>query len=128
MTLNAGDKVSITATYSESYVMVAKKGQIGIFEGLTTKGMHVSGIYQDVDMAQVRLNNGKVVLVPHDFISLYEKKVYLRIENLSSADLLERFEYLSAHEAQAKMGTKSIEKMRKDLDRCRVELLKRLNE
>lgn len=126
--LNIGEKVSITETYSEHFVMVVRKGQIGIFQGYTTKGMHVSGIYQDVEMAEIQLKNGKTVLIPPKLISPYEKKVHVRIEDLPSDELVSRFEYLSAHEVQGKMGTKVHAKIIKDLDRCRAELLKRLNQ
>lgn len=124
--LTEGMRVSVVKTYSEFCVVKAKKGQVGVVEGFTTKDTHIGGIPTKIDVVSIRLTNDTLVEIPPNHISPYKKQERTSIETLSDEALVDHVITLSAHEVQTKHGSGVHKKMLKDIERCRIEILNRM--
>jgi hypothetical protein len=114
--LNIGDKVQFTKVIREHWVLKAKTGQTGILKDALD------------DKVKVELSNGDIVETIIGNIKIYEKKEKFSIARATNEELIDKFERLVAHQWQTtNTKTKTYEKILKDIDSIREELLSRLN-
>ena len=113
--MNIGDKIQFIKTVREHCILKAKIGQTGVI-----KNIHNDNI-------EIELNNKDIIITKISFIKPYEKVNKFCIKTASNSELLERFEHDVAIEWQTtNTGTKSFKKLQEDIEKMRVELLKRL--
>nr|DAH73464.1 MAG TPA: hypothetical protein [Caudoviricetes sp.] len=114
--MNIGDKVQFTKVIREHCVLKAKTGQTGILKEINDSKV------------KVELSNGDIIGTIIGNIKPYEKKEKFSITKASNEELVDKFETLVAYQWQTKnTQTKSFDKVLKDIDSIRIELLKRLN-
>lgn len=120
-----GDKVKVAETYSEYWVVKAKKNTNGVIKRLENIVKYEGMKPVTIPSAVIEMSKGEL-LIPLSYLKPYEKTVTKRIPDLSNEELVTRFEIASAREVQMKMGTKAHQKMMKDLKEMKEEILKRM--
>lgn len=127
MEFKQGDKLTVTDSYHEYYVLKAKKGQTATFLHYKEDNAWERGIPCKKQFAVIELSNGNKVQIPPNLIKPYEKKVIVKIEDYGNEKLVSEYGRLCAWEIQTSHATKVHEKMMKDIERLEKELIKRLN-
>lgn len=124
MKLKVNDKVTAIDTARRYHVLQMKKGASGTIVGIETE--HSLNRTVAIEVATVELPNGEKVKVELSNLKPYEKKVIIKIEDLSNVELLEKYQELSITEQRGSMLTKSYKKVLVDLQRCESEILNRM--
>ncbi|WP_252225337.1 MULTISPECIES: hypothetical protein [unclassified Clostridium] len=115
--MNIGEKIQFTKAIRLRCVLKAKTGQTGIIEKICN------------DKVQVKLTDGELIETNISNIKPYKKKEKFNIHKATNEELLDKFEMLVAHQWQTiNTHTKTYEKILIDIEKIRIELLKRLNE
>lgn len=128
MDFKVGDKVQAVDTIRRHWVLQMKKGQQGTIEAFTEVYDYYGSTGRKITpCAIVKLKSDRVE-VPLEALKPYEKKVREVIETLDNEALLNKYERLTLDEQHANsINTKSYQKILRDIDKAKTEILKRMN-
>lgn len=126
--LKVGDKVTVTDTYKEAWVTIAKKGTVGYAKEIKMGNLYVKNVLVPTELVTIEKMNGETMTVPSSIVIPYKKREVKTNKSMTNEELLEKYADLVLAEAHSRsINTKSYSKILDDTHKCQIELLYRLN-